>query len=173
MKITRASHTKDRITSLQIEFEEGEDGTAVEAALLGHKWVRQNHDGELEVSEAAVPPKLSDPEIDNHFTSDQVVLRLAPTKEPYEPAFYVQHICGYGGHNYQERAGALRMRGFSCLRSKRGVDGRFWEVWYLSGRWAAEYDLRGKSTEEIKNWLLSFGSGQFSIEGESWGLGID
>ena len=62
----------------------------------------------------------------------------------YSPAFMVSHLCGYNysEEGYRRNAGLLESYGFSCMRSQRGEDGKFWETWYLPGAWAAEGELK-------------------------------
>lgn len=64
-------------------------------------------------------------------------------REPLSPHFDIQHLCGY---NYTpekalKEAARLESYGFFCMRSKRGNDGRYWEVWRLNGYWAAKGEL--------------------------------
>jgi hypothetical protein len=49
------------------------------------------------------------------------------------PAIYISHLCAYSytPEKYKEYAERLKSYGFDCMRSQRGKNGRFWEVWYL------------------------------------------
>ncbi len=60
------------------------------------------------------------------------------------PHFVVQHLCGYrySLENYQMQAARLERFGFQCMRSKRAADGKFWEIWFLPGAWAAQNELK-------------------------------
>jgi hypothetical protein len=75
----------------------------------------------------------------------------------------IQSLCAYDytPKNYKKEAGKLESYGFSQMRSKRGKDGHFWEIWFLPGTWAAKGDLaeaiqladlkaRGKGLEHTK-----------------------
>ena len=57
--------------------------------------------------------------------------------------FIIQSLCGYDytPSNYAEQAAKLESYGFECLRSRRGRDGGYWEIWFLPGLWAAKGDL--------------------------------
>ena len=56
------------------------------------------------------------------------------------PSFYISSLCGYGytPEFYRESAEKLESFGFECMRSRRGKDSRFWEVWYLPGLMCAK-----------------------------------
>lgn len=62
---------------------------------------------------------------------------------PFSPSFIIQHLCGYHWTPgfYKSTAEKLESFGFECMRSRRGVDGKFWEVWFLPGLWVAEGDF--------------------------------
>ena len=62
------------------------------------------------------------------------------------PSIYIQSLCGYyyTAARYKATAEKLESYGFECLRSRRGKDGRYWEVWYLPGLWAAEGELENE-----------------------------
>lgn len=64
-------------------------------------------------------------------------------KNNYGASIQIQSLCGYNysKENYQHEAKKLISWGFDCLRSKREEDGRFREIWYLPGIWAAKGTL--------------------------------
>ena len=136
----------------------------------GHHWVRVV-DGRI----AHVPTyeKLPAP------TSDQDVLPFwrpggteeAPVQlemfhhagnEDYSrhgsPSITIQSLCGYQytAEYYAYQAKLLESYRFTCLRSRRGTSGQFWELWFLPGVWAAQGQLReaivdsGKKHEKLK-----------------------
>jgi hypothetical protein len=88
------------------------------------------------------------------------------------PSFMISHLCGhyYTKEGYKREADKLESYGFSCMRSRRGENGRFWENWYLPGVWCAKGDLAEKlkpikdsneKTQEAIRFLMrnvSFGS---------------
>jgi hypothetical protein len=49
------------------------------------------------------------------------------------PSITIKHLCGYSysPENYKFYAELLESYGFDCLRSRRGLDGKYWETWYL------------------------------------------
>lgn len=81
----------------------------------------------------------------------------------YSPSISIQGLCGfnYSEKRYQEEAEKLESYGFNCLRSRRGPDGKFGEVWFLPGLWCAKDDLglsikRGKDDAEKLRIALEF-----------------
>lgn len=59
------------------------------------------------------------------------------------PAISIQSLCGYyySKEAYKLNAEKLTSYGFECLRSQRGIDAKFWEVWYLSALCTAQGEL--------------------------------
>jgi hypothetical protein len=49
------------------------------------------------------------------------------------PSLVIQSLCGYDytPQKYREQAAILESYGFEWLRSRRGLDGGYWELWYL------------------------------------------
>jgi len=64
--------------------------------------------------------------------------------EGHSPSIIIQYLCGYyfTPENYRTNAGLLESYGFECLRSRRGVDGKYSELWRLPGFWAARGGLK-------------------------------
>lgn len=71
----------------------------------------------------------------------------------FSASYNVSHLCGYhwSPDQYEKAAKKLESFGFECLRSKRGRDGKYWEVWHLPGLFMAkgalkefESEVRGK-----------------------------
>lgn len=89
---------------------------------------------------------------------------------------WVSHIGGYGvdPETREARERKLALWGFVPMRSPRGPEGRYWEVWYLPGAWAAEGDLKGLNTHQI---LRAVGSGirpgTIDLTRQHMGLAID
>jgi len=173
--------SKKKVTSITIEAEKDEDLAEVEGALISHKWIRQNDQGDLETAPAhRSPPIFFDKDIDPIWDGKPATIRRL--REPAKGeggkysnrAFYVQSIGGYTG-NRTEKAQRLILSGFETLRSRRSLrDGKCWEVWYLPGAWAAEGELMGRSEDEIKRWILDvIRPGNVALSGESWGLSIE
>ena len=76
-------------------------------------------------------------------------------RERSSPSIEIQHLCGYNftPEGYAEQAALLESYGFECLRSRRGEDGKFWEVWRLCGLWGAKGKLKdalSRLTDEKK-----------------------
>lgn len=91
------------------------------------------------------------------------------------PSFYVQGISAYSSekHVYEYRSGQLKAAGFERLRSEKGDNGKYWELWYLSSRWSAKGQIDKFDDDQILRWLMKVGVGSISFEGEQWGAGID
>lgn len=107
-------------------------------------------------------------------------INFEPLSEHSGPAVTISNL---GGPNespekYQQYAKMLESYGFDCLRSRRGLDAKYWELWYLPCLSSAKGDLedsfRGKmltkNTEKIKhvkNFLskkIVFGTLNISVE---------
>lgn len=71
------------------------------------------------------------------------------------PHITIQSLCGYNYTPaiYRIEAKKLEQYGFICCRSKRGEDGCFWELWYLSG----DYVMRGELEQFYKSLPSSMG----------------
>lgn len=116
-------------------------------------------------------------------------INVQPPLDPQEegwnsPHYAIQHLCGYNWteDNYKRQAQVLMDCGFECLRSRRGKDGRFWEIWYLPGNWAAQGLLKlvidqqilkdqtghwTKTVDVVVKWLcnnVSFGTLDVSVQ---------
>ncbi|MDB5254554.1 MAG: hypothetical protein JWL80_620 [Parcubacteria group bacterium] len=65
----------------------------------------------------------------------------------YSPSFTIQGLCAYEytPAAYRKVAEDLESWGFQCLRSQRGQDGKYWEIWYLCNLICA----RGRFEEAI------------------------
>lgn len=61
------------------------------------------------------------------------------------PSLIMQHV-GAMGDDYRNQASTAISFGFQPLRSPRGLDGRYWEIWYLPFFEAA----KGELAEHIK-----------------------
>jgi hypothetical protein len=129
-----------------------EEGGLVDGCVCGYQWI--SVEGGRLVSYRRfdeLPSPVTDPlmapfwrrptpgktEIQHQiFASDDW-----PTPSPH---FSIQSLCGYGysPERYATEAAKLERYGFQCLRSRRSEDGRYWEIWYLPGDWAARGELR-------------------------------
>lgn len=88
---------------------------------------------------------------------------------------YVQHIEGYDGGTYEERARKMRAAGFIRLRSDTDEKGQYWEIWYLPGPWRAEGPLKGaKTAADVSDWLrMEIHPGEIELKPQHWGLSVD
>ncbi len=69
---------------------------------------------------------------------------LEPLPPNSSPSISIQSLCGYNysEENYRANAARLESFGFHCLRSRRGSNAQFWEIWYLPGLWSAKGELK-------------------------------
>jgi hypothetical protein len=168
---------------VEIEVGTEEEKDLIESAVSGAQWIRGDAEGKVIASSAYKPlgllwETISDkPPSPPEPITDRELEPFWDSKGSVRPPndncdFYVQSIAGYSG-NYAEKALKLEDVGFSCLRSRRDEKGKYWEIWYLPGKWAAKKELKGKSVKEIKEFLFSLGPGTIVLSGEHWGLGVD
>jgi hypothetical protein len=139
---------------------------ALEGALLGANWVRVK-DGRLQFAHAheKAPPPEPDKDIGPYWTAKYSVrgqkkVRRFRFDDPgfLEAGLHLGHVgAGASGEGaYQANADKLESYGFECLRSRRGNDGRFWEIWYLPSLFFAEGEL-AEAIAKVKP------------EGDTWG----
>ncbi len=83
--------------------------------------------------------------------------------EHSSPSISIQHLCGYAysAENYRTQVRRLESYGFECLRSRRGLDGRFAEIWHLGHLSLAQGDLKtaineGKTGKKRLDLAISF-----------------
>ena len=155
--------TPDEITFGHLDEQ---DKPALVGMMAGINWVTGDKDegGFKTLSVFETPPTpLEDPIISPFWpasgnkTSTQGEMPLKIEKYA-SYGFTIQSLCGYNytPERYKKVAGDLESWGFDCLRSRRGADGRYWEMWVLSGTWAAKGDLKeaidkvGRSWEDSK-----------------------
>jgi hypothetical protein len=134
-----------------------EEVETMQAFALGTCWVRVGDDGRLESRPRfePLPPPEQDPAIPpkwitvEDWTGQASWLANAVSALPDEPkpsyghpAIIIQHLCGYNRTPYEFEARKLQSYGFQCLRSRRGPDGRFWEIWYLCSLVCAKGGLK-------------------------------
>jgi len=89
-------------------------------------------------------------------------------------SIYVHGLGGYGVHETEmkRRVDAMNAAGFECMRSPRGQDGKYWEVWYLPGPWSAKGPIEGMKMQDILEWLCQQGPGSIDLVRQQFGLSI-
>lgn len=174
---------------------EKEDVVALAGALqYGMKWIRMLANGTIETSDVYThpPAPTDDPDMQNIWQFDPlpegagVQMRLfrddPEMKDPKNEwsrnnrSIYLQSIQGYAEKGvYKERAKKLAEAGFECLRSRRGKDGKYWEIWYLPSPCCGRGPIKDmKTSDEVKKWIMTtIGPGTLTMGGEHWGLSID
>lgn len=133
------------LTELEVERLQG--------TLLGQWWARGNN-GRLEFAPAREPAPAP---TEDDMLPGWHAPREGEGTEQYQRELFdaqrfggeyasiqIQHLCGhhYTANGYKRNAEFLESCGFICMRSRRGDDGKFWEVWYLSGLWSAKGRLK-------------------------------
>lgn len=126
-------------------------------AMRGMYWVHSDN-GRLVSSPRYEPPPnpIVDEEMlpfwrkptKNEKAGSLKLFEMEDLGEHSSPSISIQSLCGYyyTPERYKAEAAKLESWGFECLRSRRGNDGQFWEVWFLSGIWSA----KGALLESIK-----------------------
>jgi hypothetical protein len=147
---------------------------AIDRAMMGHAWIRCDFDGNIRTVDAyKTPSKVTDVQLELHWKTGSPVCIRPGKGNRFDPSIYVQHLQGYSD-NYEEKVELMEKAGFDVLRSRRGLAGMIWEIWYLPGKWAAKGPIKGKNTEQIRKWLFrNIRPGTVEIGGEHWGLSID
>lgn len=128
---------------------------AIKSMLLGLNWISTGDSGRIISIPAKTPlPPPTDDEMlpfwREHPLSDgipviqQEIFDPESLKRNNQSSIYIQSLCGYyyTKDSYRSQAEKLTRWGFECLRSRRGENGQYWELWYLSGIWAAKEELR-------------------------------
>lgn len=88
-------------------------------------------------------------------------------------SIYVQGLSGYGCDNLEERERRMREMGFVPLRSPRGNDGKYWEIWYLCSAICAEGSMKGACLKEIIRAVMHIGPGSINLVRQYMGLSVD
>lgn len=173
-----------------------EEIEVLKSAMLGVTWVRANGRNKIvehKYHKDMPPPRTPDPMLWDIWGPQtqrgEYIQNVHPkrgNRKRFYPNVYVQHIGGFGGtKQYERNFEILTESGFSCLRSRRGKDGQYWEIWLLSDAIFADGPLKeylierkGKKkkdpdSEEIIQWLWGLGPGEIMVDGQHWGLSID
>ena len=112
----------------------------IEGMLAGTRWCRVKNGRLQSTGRYKKPPgPVADPVIDPFWPTNpgptQMVLQNISelSQHGFTASITIQHLCGYGYtvEKYKFEARKLRSFGFVCLRSRRGRDGRYWEIWFL------------------------------------------
>ena len=158
------------------------EAEVMEAFVLGTCWIRTTKEGRLESKprfeelpapgkDPKLPPSWLPPEDLPPFLIAPVApLPEEPDPKGHVPSLIVQHLLGYNAGKYEVEALKLQAYGFECLRSRRGRNGKMWELWFLPSLSLAQGPLEDalhgavETTEQIRvavNFLcdnVSFGT---------------
>ncbi len=194
LRVSREHTTEDGRHEVTLSGEKEDVVAFVGAIQFGMKWVKLTGDGTIGVADVfkGTPSPIDDPEMQNVWCFDplppeepvqmQLLYDDPEMKDPKHEwsrehrAIFLQSIQGYAGRDaYKHRAERLLEAGFSCLRSRRGDDGKYWEIWYLPGVCCGRGPIKDmKTSDEVMKWVLnSIGPGTLTMGGEHWGLSID
>jgi hypothetical protein len=156
IRVTSSKHGRNNENEVSIGNLTPEETNTIEAFVLGSCWIRVSEDGRIERRERfeKLPDPISDPYSPPKWISAIDWTKEAPflvnpipalpeePKPSYEdPGFIVRYLCGYNNTPYEYEARKLQSYGFECLRSRRGPDGRFYEIWFLPSRYFAKGEL--------------------------------
>lgn len=166
MKIGSSTRSqKPGESSLTIEGLSPAELDLIRSMLLGLNWITTNDFGNL----IGIPAKFPLP----FPTEDEMLPFWRPlvlssrdlkvqeelfdperSKQSSQPSICIQSLCGYNytKDKYVAEATKLTRWGFQCLRSRRGADGHYWEIWYLPGAWAAKEELKEASESNHPDW---------------------
>lgn len=153
----RSSGPDDDRQSIKIEIGglNDEELERMNGVLYGHYWITVR-EGRMvfEPTRQLLPAPEEDAEIAPHWRGRGQLKFFEFDKKRMEkvfsPQITIQHLCGYywSKEEYKKQADKLESYGFVCLRSRRGNDGRFWEIWYLCGLFAAKGKLETTICDE-------------------------
>jgi hypothetical protein len=163
----------------------------LEVALTHRQWVQVLPDG-VKLAQMDEEPKLDD-------MTALAAHSLAPIFRPCDPtaapivtcdtgrlasectdsnnhwSCYIQGL-GAGvardsGWSYERCFDQMIKMGFILLRSPRGPDGKFWEIWYTPGPWHLKQGLHNCNRKRLVEWLFdTVRPGAVSFDGERWCL---
>lgn len=142
-----SSHGSDSFSLRNLQREEVEN---LQGMVYNHFWVTVT-DGRLEVvrRREELPGPAEDEEMLPFWRratpgTQQVQLFEVDIPKHSFPSIIIQSLCGYAytPENYKYTAELLESYGFVCLRSRRGEDSKYWEMWFLCGLWSAKGGLK-------------------------------
>ncbi len=148
IRITSISPGKGELSISGLQPEEMKD---IEAMVNGYKWCLAIH-GRLQTQSRwePLPAPAQDetlmpfwqPSVPGHT---QLELKSVEMPPGAPVGIIIESLCGYdySPENYHKEVEKLESFGFVCMRSRRGDDGHFQEIWYLSGMWRAQGRLKG------------------------------
>lgn len=148
-KIKVSMTASDRIEIGNLSREEVEN---LEGMANGHNWCIVTPGGRLRTQLRWEPlPAPAQDEMMMPFWQPmqpgpaQMEFREVPVPLGSQAGIIIESVCGYHytPENYRAETAKLEEFGFECLRSRRGPEGRYWEMWYLSGSWSAKGRLKG------------------------------
>lgn len=154
IRLSRSSHSRSGENEMHITGLSDLETTKIEGMLAGTRWVRVKNGRLQSTARYKKPPSpVDDPVIAPHWPQldpvpavqmDLQNISELNVKHAFTASLTVQHLCGYyfSKNNYLREARKLRSFGFTCLRSRRGRDGKYWEIWYLPGLWMSKGALK-------------------------------
>lgn len=156
VRVTRSgpAHHRDDGHEITLSGLSEEQVNQVQGMLRGLCWMKQTDDGVTFVDATLpLPDPIEDPGMapfwrtfDPATAKDYQLELFDPdaTSGYFSPSIYISSLCGYHytPENYHKEATKLERWGFSCMRSKRSLSGRYWEVWYLCGLHDAKEELK-------------------------------
>lgn len=118
--------------------------------LLGLAWFGvENNQPVFQSKLRPLPEVKPDLHIEPYFGAGKrwVPREFGTAEHAWSPHFDLAYLGAGCGENenpqaaYEREARKLESWGFFCMRSRRGPDGRYWEIWRLNGFWSAQNEL--------------------------------
>lgn len=166
-----------------------EEVQKIEATVTGGAWWMTIVEGRAVFTPRfkALPDPIDDAEMLPFWRKVTPEVRANATHElfehevtnPHSVSLSIQHLCAYNytPEGYVAEAAKLESYGFECMRTRRSdLDGKYYEIWFLSGLWAAKGPLQSEihdlSDEKAKlaraikflQYHVSFGSMDMSVQ---------
>lgn len=154
--VVETEQTRDGDFKVTLRGLTAEDRDNLKRIIDGLAWGRVNPEKRIETTPAVkgVPGPIDDELMlpfwrqvtaEELLKASEASIKRKPGNLPSgHEGIVVEHLCGYDytPEYYRQVAKTLESYGFECLRSRRGADGRFWEIWYLCGLFEAKGALK-------------------------------
>lgn len=144
------SYSQTEVTISELVEKESEQ---VRGCLAGTVWLSVENGRVVTHSKLApLPNPIEDVEMQPFWSAptkeevthlEQFTFEELDPRVTYSRHITIQSLCGYNysKKNYENQAWLLKNYGFVQMRSPRGINGGFWEIWYLPGIHFASGDL--------------------------------
>ena len=153
VRVTGSSSNRGGEHSLTITGSE-EDIEKLRSAIRGTSWFGiENGNAVTHSRFSPLPDPIEDPEMhpfwslptaEEKANLERFTFEELDPRGIYSASIIIQSLCGYNysKENYRRQAHLLESYGMIQMRSPRGIDGGYWELWYLPGAYSARGLLR-------------------------------